>query len=69
MLAVDRRWKKVKRANKSKNRRDCRREWNMHHDRNIKQQIVGVDDGDGRETSALSAKSYEYLTFTGVVSM
>ena len=33
----------------------------MHHDRNIKLQNVGVDDGDGRETSALSAKPYEYI--------
>ena len=61
MLAVDHCWNKVKRANKSKNRRDCRREWNMHHDQAIKLQNVGVDDGDGRETSALSAKPYEYI--------
>ena len=61
MLAVDRCWNKVKRANKSKNRRDGPREWNMHHDRNINLQNVGVDDGDGRKTSALSAKPYEYI--------
>lgn len=63
MLAVDRCWKKVKKANKSKNRRDCRREWNIHHERNIKLQNVGVDNGDGRETSALSAKPYEYISW------
>ena len=33
----------------------------MHHDRNIELQNVGVDDGDGRETSVLSAKPYEYI--------